>query len=65
MIVDARKNFFSKKLSSVEDLSGPSKWFMIKKLPHPQDKKQEDKKWSKIIDKETSASSGQESGRMK
>ena len=39
MIVDARKNFFSKKLSSAEDSSGPSKWSMIKKLLHPQDKK--------------------------
>ena len=37
MIVDARKHFFSENLSSVED--SRSKWSMIKKLLHPQDKK--------------------------
>ena len=37
MIVDARKNFFSEKLSSAEDPR--SKWSTIKKLLHPQDKK--------------------------
>ena len=37
MIVDARKQFFSDKLTSAEDLR--SKWSTIRKLLHPQDKK--------------------------
>ena len=37
MIVDARKQFFSDKLASAED--SRSKWSIIRKLLHPQDKK--------------------------